>query len=98
VPDDILKRKDVVLVPPPDDKKQPPPPPAQPKPLTLRVRTSASVFYPITAVAKQLQQLNDATIVLEVRDTSGKLSTMQAEIDKLVRDYGCTCEWVSSTE
>ncbi len=98
VPDDILKRKDVVLVPPPDDKKQPPPPPAQPKPLTLRVRTSASVFYPITVVAKQLQQLNDATIVLEVRDPSGKLSTMQAEIDKLVRDYGCTCEWVSSTE
>jgi hypothetical protein len=89
VPKDVLSDPRAVLVSP----DVPPPSPPEKRPLTLRVRTNASLLYPLLQAAQQLKNLGDASALLEVHDPTGEMAKMQAELEKLLRDYGCTVEW-----
>ncbi|MBO9371323.1 MAG: hypothetical protein J7575_09610, partial [Chloroflexi bacterium] len=63
------------------------------RPLTLRVRTSAGLLYPLLQAAQRLKDLRDASVLLEVHDPTGEMTRLRAELEKLLRDYGCTAEW-----
>ena len=43
-------------------------------------------------LAEQLQGL-DANVAMEVHDPTGEMSKKRSDIEKLLRDYGCTFEW-----
>jgi len=90
VPREVLRDRRAVLV---QSELPPPPPPPERKALTLRVRTSASLLYPLLQAAQRLRDLRDASILLEVHDPTGRIAEMQSELEKLLRDYGCTVEW-----
>lgn len=94
VPSEVLRDSQAVLVPP----TEPPPPPQQPsqRPLTLRVQTSTSMLYPLLQAAQQLRELKHATIELRVNDPTGQIAMKRGELDKLLRDYGCTVEWTET--
>lgn len=89
VPEEVLKDPRAVLIPP----EAPPPPPPPPKALTLRVRTSAGLLYSILKAAERVKDLPEASVLLEVHDPAGRMSEMRAELERLLRDYGCTVEW-----
>jgi len=89
VPKDVLSDPRAVLVSP----DVPPPSPPEKRPLTLRVRTNASLLYPLLQAAQQLKNLGDASALLEVHDPTGEMAKMQAELEKLLRDYDCVVEW-----
>jgi hypothetical protein len=91
VPEEVLKRSDVVLVPPLEES--PPPPPVERRPLTLRARTSANLLYPLLQAAQQLKDLSGASVSLEVHDPTGEMARMREDLEKLLRGYGCTVEW-----
>jgi hypothetical protein len=46
----------------------------------------------LLVVAEQLRDL-DATVAMEVHDPTGGMSKKRSDIEKLLRDYGCTYEW-----
>lgn len=96
VPEEVFRNSNAVLVPP----GEPTPPTEQPsrKPLTLRVQTSTSMLYPILKAAQQLTGLNQATLELKVNDPTGEMARIRDELEKLLRDYGCTVEWVEQEE
>jgi hypothetical protein len=97
VPDEVLRNSQAVLVPPGESTL--PPEPSSRKPLTLRVRTSASMLYPLLQAARQLlQQLDHATVEIRVHDPTGQMATKRKELEKLLRDYGCTVEWTEPKE
>lgn len=96
IPDGVLRDSQAVLV-PPGEHTLPPPPPS-PKPLTLQVRTSTSMLYPLLQAAQQLRELTQATIELRVNDPTGQMAMQRGELDKLLRDYGCTVEWTEHEE
>ncbi len=96
VPHEVLRNGQAVLVPP--GEPTPPPEPPSRKPLTLRVRTSASMLYPLLQAARQLQELNRAIIEIRVHDPTGQMATKRKELEKLLRDYGCTVEWTEQEE
>ena len=75
----------------------PPSPPVEPKPITLRIWTNTKMLYALLATAEQLRNL-DATIAMEVQDTTGEMGKKRSDIEKLLRDYGCTFEWSEGTE
>jgi SpoVK/Ycf46/Vps4 family AAA+-type ATPase len=75
----------------------PPSPPVEPKPITLRIRTNTKTLYALLATAEQLRNL-DATIAMEVQDATGEMGKKRSDIEKLLRDYGCTFEWSEGTE
>ncbi|WP_448595496.1 ATP-binding protein [Thermoflexus hugenholtzii] len=89
IPKEVI-RDDAVLIPP---ESSPAPPPPERKALTLRVRTSANLLYPLLQAAQQLKDLRDAFVLLEVHDPTGEMAKMRSELEKLLRDYGCTVEW-----
>jgi len=43
--------------------------------------------------AQQLKDLRGASVSLEVHDPTGEMARMRAELEKLLRDYGCSVEW-----
>jgi hypothetical protein len=89
VPEKDLQSSQAVLVPP----DLPPPPPSPPtKPITLRIKTSAKMLYPLLKVAEQLKDL-DAAVLVEVEDPKGEISKHRPELEKLLSDYGCAWEW-----
>lgn len=93
VPEEVLKRHDAVLV-PPEEKAPPPPPVERKKPITLQVRTSANLLYPLLKAAQQqLKDLRGASVLLEVNDPTGEMAEFREELEKLLQDYGCTVEW-----
>ncbi len=94
VPEEVLKDNRTVLVAP--EVPPPPPPPLKQKPLTLRVRTSAEFTYPLLKLLKELQDLKDVSLLLEVYDPTGEMAKKQKDLDKLLRDYGYTVEWEES--
>ncbi len=97
VPEDVLKTPGAVLVPP----KTPPPSPRPTKevgPVTLRVRTSASILYPLLQAAQKLKDLREASVSLEVHDPTGEMARLRADLERLLRDYGCTVEWDDEPE
>jgi hypothetical protein len=91
VPEEVFRDPRAVLVSP----EAPPPSPPSPerRPLTLRVRTSAGLLYPLLQAAQRLKDLRDASVLLEVHDPTGEMTRLRAELEKLLRDYGCTAEW-----
>ena len=92
VPEHILNDQQAVLVPP-----QTPPPTSlavsTPKAVTLQVRTSAGLLYPLLKAAEKFKELREASVLLEVHDPTGQLAKLRAELEKLFTDYGCTQEW-----
>ena len=89
VPEEVLQSSQAVLVPP----DLPPPPPSPPtKPITLRIKTSAKMLYPLLKAAEQLKDL-DAAVLVEVEDPKGEISKHRPELEKLLSDYGCSWEW-----
>ena len=93
VPEEVLKGGNVALVSPPREERRPQPSFSEPGALTLRVRTSANLLYPLLQAAKHLRELKGATVLLEVDDPTGEMRRMKQELEKLLRDYGCTVEW-----
>ncbi len=94
VPEEVLENPRAVLIAP-----ETPPPPPQPitqvGPVTLRVRTSANLLYPILQVAQQLKDLREASVLLEVSDPTGEIAKIRSSLEKLLKDYGCAVEWES---
>lgn len=70
----------------------PPPPPDTTRPITLRIKTSAKMLYPLLKAAEQLKDL-DAAVLVEVEDPKGEISKHRPELEKLLSDYGCSWEW-----
>ncbi|GIV15264.1 MAG: hypothetical protein KatS3mg022_0699 [Armatimonadota bacterium] len=95
VPEEVLKRADVVLV--PAEQTAPPPSPVERKPLTLRVRTSANLLYPLLQAAKFLTEFRQASVLVEVWDSTGEMAEKRDEVEKIFRDYGCSVEWQEET-
>jgi len=97
VPEEVLKNPSATLIAP----GAPPPPPHPSKkagPVTLRVRTSASILYPLLQAAQKLKDLQEASVSLEVHDPTGEMARLRADLEKLLRDYGCTVEWDDEPE
>jgi len=96
VPEEVLKSPGAVLIAP----EAPPPQPLtlERRAITLRVRTSANLLYPLLQAAQQLKDLRGASVSLEVHDPTGEMARMRAELEKLLRDYGCTVEWPDAAE
>ncbi|MGC8832532.1 MAG: DUF499 domain-containing protein, partial [Armatimonadota bacterium] len=92
VPEEAFKRSDVALV--PSEEKEPPPPPVERGPLTLVVRTSANLLYPLLQAAQMLKNLHGASVSLEVHDPTGGMAEFREELEKLLQEYGCTFEWM----
>ncbi|MBC7217419.1 MAG: ATP-binding protein [Candidatus Caldatribacterium sp.] len=90
VPDEVLRDSRAVLISPELPPSPPPEPPT--KPIRLRVHTSTKLIYPLLVVAKQLANL-DASVLLEIDDPTGKLAEQRTELEKLLRDYGCSWDW-----
>jgi len=91
VPKEALRDRRAVLV--PAGSPPPSPSPEPPKPLTLRARISANLLYPLLQAAQRLKDLQNASVLLEVHDPTGEMAKMRSELEKLLRDYGCTVEW-----
>jgi hypothetical protein len=98
VPEEVLRDPRAVLVPPEAPPSSPPPPSLEQKPLTLRVRTSANLLYPLLQVAESLKKIPYASVSLEIQDPTGKMAELRTELEKLLRDYGCTAEWLDEPE
>jgi hypothetical protein len=92
VPDEVLKSPTAVLIPP---GTTPPQPQSsnQAGPVILRVRTSANLLYSLLKAAEQLRRLSEASVLLEVHDPTGKIDSLRTELEKLLKDYGCSVEW-----
>jgi len=56
------------------------------------------MLYPLLKAAEQLRGLAQATIELTVNDPTGHIAAKRKELDKLLRDYGCTVEWTEHEE
>jgi predicted AAA+ superfamily ATPase len=95
VPKEILRDSRAVLVPPVLPPK--PPPPSEAKPITLRIRTSTKILYALLVAAEKLREF-DATVAVEVHDPTGEMGKKRSDIEKLLRDYGCTFEWKEEGE
>ncbi|MGC9025170.1 MAG: ATP-binding protein [Chloroflexia bacterium] len=95
VPEEALRERQAVLVSP--AAPPPPPPSAERRPLTLRVQTGTELLYPLLQAAQQLRALKGAVVRLEVHDPTGELARLRAELERLLRDYGCTVEWEEET-
>jgi len=95
VPEEVLRDTRAVLVSP--KLPPPPPPPTETKPVTLRIRTSTKMLYVLLMAAEQLREF-DATVAVEVQDETGAMSKKRSDIEKLLRDYGCTFEWEEKDE
>ncbi|MEZ8217341.1 hypothetical protein B0813_000878 [Candidatus Fervidibacteria bacterium JGI MDM2 SSWTFF-3-K9] len=90
VPEEVLRDNRAVLV--SSELPPPPPPPTETKPVTLRIRTSTKMLYSVLMAAEQLREF-DATVAVEVHDETGEMNKKRSEIEKLLRDFGCTFEW-----
>lgn len=96
VPPEVLQRNDVVLE-PATVQVAPPPPSGEPRPLRLRVRTSARHLYPLLQAAKEnFSKLTEASLTVEVDDPTGELSDAREQLDRLLRQYGCTVDWIEN--
>ena len=96
VPEELLKDRSAVLS-IPGEQPSPPTPPEQ-KPITLRVRTSSELTYPLFKLLQELQNLKDVSILLEAHDPTGEMAKKQKDLDKLLKDYGCTVNWEEESE
>lgn len=95
VPPDVLNRNDVVLVRATEQVATPPP--VERRQLQLRVRTSATQLYPLLLAAKEnFSKLTEASLTVEVDDPTGELSDAREQLDRLLRQYGCTVEWIEN--
>jgi hypothetical protein len=45
-----------------------------------------------------LKDLRKASISLEVYDPTGALAGMKEDLDKLLKDYGCSVDWTGLPE
>ncbi|MFA0760289.1 MAG: hypothetical protein HZLCBSQH_000381 [Candidatus Fervidibacterota bacterium] len=101
VPEEVLRDSRAVLVPPVvkvGEKLPPtPPPPSATKPVTLRIKTSAKILYPLLIAAEPLKGL-DATVVVEVKDPKGEIAKQRSELESILSEYGCSWEWVEGED
>jgi len=96
VPEEVLKNGNVVLVASPKkQEKEPGTVASSPESgaITLTVQTSANLLYPLLQAAQRLRELQGATVLLRVDDPTGAMRRLKQDLEKLLRDYGCTVEW-----
>jgi hypothetical protein len=96
VPEEVLRDGNAVLVASPGEggqEQETVVAPPEPRAVTLTVRTSTNILYPLLQAAQRLRELEGATVLLRVDDPTGAMRRLKQELERLLRDYGCTVEW-----
>jgi len=93
VPDEMLKRPDVVLVPTTTEPEGEPPSPPPLRLNTLTVTATGVNLYPLRKLLEQVQGGEKITIRLILEDKSGILAGKRQELERLLKDYAVPYEW-----
>ena len=95
---EILTNAAAVIVPVVTEPPPPPEPPPSPRALRLEIRTAADQLYQLMIAATEIRNLKNATASLVVEDRTGKLAELRPNLEKTLRDFGCSTDWTELEE
>jgi hypothetical protein len=96
LPEDVIRESAAVVAVGEVAPEAPPVP--EPVAAVLKVSTTAKMLYPLLKVAEIIRNAGNASVRLEVCDTSGEIARHREELERLLKDYGCSFVWEPLSE